>query len=287
LVAVLNSEPSLVRADPGQIEQVILNLAVNARDAMPRGGRLILETSPAQMDESQVRDGIVPRVGSYVRLAVSDTGCGMDSETLAHVFDPFFTTKEMGRGTGLGLAMVFGIIKQSEGAIVVASQPGEGTKFEIYLPQAAEGSPDSEFGVNRDPASLDGNETILLVEDEDALRRLLSESLASRGYRVMQASRGDDALSLARTHSGPIHLLIADLVMPRMSGRELAQSLSEIHGETRVLFISGYTQDVEIHREIAESEAAFLQKPFTPDALARRVRELLDSSVGYEEVALK
>jgi CheY-like chemotaxis protein len=261
-----------IRADPAQMEQVIVNLAVNGRDAMPQGGVLNIEIGNVDLDETYARGhpGMAP--GAYVVLCVTDTGHGMDEDTKARIFEPFFTTKEAGKGTGLGLATVYGIVKQSEGFIWVYSEPGRGTTFKIYLPrfdQAPE--PLSE---RPGPAAVRGTETVLLVEDEDAVRSLLRELLESFGYSVLEAGLGADALRVAREHPGTIHLLLSDLVMPQMTGRELAERLTHLRRGIKVLFMSGYAAGIALHHEIP-SDAAYIEKPFTADAMAGAIRALL------------
>jgi two-component system, cell cycle sensor histidine kinase and response regulator CckA len=261
-----------VRADQSQIEQVIMNMAVNARDAMPQGGRLTVETSAVDLDEAYARHhaGVMP--GPHVLLVVSDTGSGMDAETLAHMFEPFFTTKET--GTGLGLATVYGIVKQNGGHIWVYSEPGCGTTFKTYLPVAADHAPaEPPAGAPANPPH--GFETILLVEDELAVRDLAREFLEQAGYRVLEAAGGAEALEIARSHSGQIHLLMTDVVMPAIGGRELAQQLLELRPQMKVLYMSGYTDDTIIERGILDRGVVLLQKPFTRRGLAQKVRELL------------
>jgi len=276
LVTVLGAEPALVSADRGQVEQVMMNLVVNARDAMPQGGRLAIETGHAALDEAYCREHEGARPGPHVMLAVSDTGIGMDAETRSHVFEPFFTTKEPGKGTGLGLATVYGIVKQAGGSIWVYSEPGQGTTFKVYLPRAEEGA-----GLARPAAAPGetprGTETILLVEDEETLRTLTREVLEALGYTVLEARHGVEALELSEGRQGRIDLLLTDVVMPHMSGRELAERLLASRPETRALFISGYTDDAAVRHRLVESPLAFLQKPFTADALARKVRGVLDA----------
>jgi len=278
LRTALAPELGAVQADPGQLEQVIVNLAVNARDAMPDGGRLTIETGNAQLDASYVEEHAPVRPGPYVLLAVTDTGTGMDAETKSHVFEPFFTTKDMGKGTGLGLATVYGIVKQSGGYVWVYSEPGKGTAFKIYLPRVAETAP-AEPAAPRGaaPVSPGGSETILLVEDDDTVRALTRRLLAARGHTVLLASRGDEALELAERHGGRIHLLVTDVVMPGMSGRELADQIVVRLPGIKVLFLSGYTDDAIVRHGVLEPGVAFLQKPFSADALARKVREVLDT----------
>ncbi|HVA01863.1 MAG TPA: response regulator [Terriglobia bacterium] len=275
LVAVAYPDLGRVKADPGQIEQVIMNLAVNARDAMPQGGRLTIETANADLDEnySSQRRVVIP--GAYVMLAVSDTGTGMTPEIQSQIFEPFFTTKEQGKGTGLGLATVYGIVKQSGGYIWVYSEAGKGTAFKIYLPRiyAAAGEAKKAEGVGRAKA---GSETILVVEDNEAVRRLVRGILEARGYTLLEAGGGEEALKMIESHAGPIHLLLTDIVMPRVNGPELAARLAPLHPEVKVLYMSGYTDNAIVHHGILDSGTHFLQKPFTPETLARRVREVLD-----------
>jgi two-component system cell cycle sensor histidine kinase/response regulator CckA len=265
------------KADAGQIEQVIMNLAVNARDAMPNGGKLIIQTSNVELDGAYRRGHVSIQPGPYVMLAVSDTGCGMDGETLSRIFEPFFTTKEKGKGTGLGLSTVYGIIKQSGGYIFAYSEVGRGTTFKIYLPQLldAQGEEASSPAHPSNAGHHQGTETLLVVEDEESVRELLRESLEAKGYKVVAASRGDEALSLANNHQ--IDLMLTDVVMPGMSGKELAKKILELHPEVKVLFLSGYTEDAIVHQGVLDAGTAFLQKPFTLDALGCKVREVLES----------
>ena len=266
----------LVRADRSQIEQVIMNLAVNARDAMPSGGRLTIETANVELDGSFSHSPTVLAPGKYVMLAVTDNGSGMDSKTQAHIFEPFFTTKEKGKGTGLGLATVYGIVKQSGGYIWVYSEPGRGTTFKIYLPRVQ----GSGVVTGRDrpgeiTESLRGTEVVLLVEDEAGVRELAREYLQLSGYTVLEARDGHVALELANMHSGPIHLLMTDVVMPGISGRELAQRVLKIRPEIKILYMSGYTDQAVVHQGILESDAILLQKPFSMATLASKLREIL------------
>jgi two-component system cell cycle sensor histidine kinase/response regulator CckA len=263
--------------DPGQLEQVILNLVVNARDAMPQGGKLTIETVHVELDERDVCRYAGLNPGSHVRLTVSDTGCGMDASTRARLFEPFFTTKPRGKGTGLGLAIVYGIITQSGGHIEVESSPGRGTLFSIYLPQV-EMPVVSERTSIPSTRLLEGQETVLLVEGEEEVRTAIFESLQMRGYTVLKARNGREALMICRRHPGPIHLLLTDVGMPQMMGPELAQRLALSHPDLKVLYMSGYTSDALGERNVAGPGTAFLQKPFTPGALARAVREVLETA---------
>jgi PAS domain S-box-containing protein len=268
--------PSLppVKVDPACIEQVLVNLAVNARDAMPAGGRVTIETTVIDLDEPYAVSHATVVPGRYVMLAVSDTGEGMDASTRARVFEPFFTTKEQGKGSGLGLATVYGIVKQSGGYIWVYSEPGHGSVFKIYLPYAA--SLVASATDDRSPSSgTRGWETVLLVEDEDAVRALAREVLRRHGYVVLEARHGLDALRVAERHPDVIQLLVTDVVMPHMSGRALAERLGAVRPKMKVLFMSGYTDHAVMHRHLAPG-AAFLQKPFSPETFARMVRALLD-----------
>jgi signal transduction histidine kinase/CheY-like chemotaxis protein len=276
VIALVDVAP--IKADPGQLEQVLMNLAVNARDAMPQGGQLLIETAAVDLDESYSRRHADVRPGSYVMLAVSDTGHGMTPELKQRLFEPFFTTKEPGQGTGLGLATVHGIVRQSGGHIFAYSEPGRGTSFKIYFPP-------TEGSVAAAPPTADedtprGNETILLVEDEAALREITRECLAATGYTVLEAAHGAAALQLSEKYDGAIHLLITDVVMPGLTGRELAQRLTAERTEMKVLFMSGYTDDAVILRGVLTKEMPFVQKPFTIVQLARKVREVLDARAG-------
>ena len=266
----------LVRADRSQIEQVILNLAVNARDAMPQGGRLTIETANVELDSSYSHPPAVLSPGRYVMLAVTDNGCGMDAETQAHVFEPFFTTKEKGKGTGLGLATVYGVVKQSGGYVWVYSEPGRGTSFKIYLPRIEETAvPAGRDGKSETQIPQCGSETILLVEDEKGVRELAREYLASSGYTVIEAEDGHTALELAAMHVGQIHLLLTDVVMPGISGRELAERVSQIRPGIKIIYMSGYTDQAVVHHGILQNDAVLLQKPFTLMTLAGKLREML------------
>ena len=276
LATRLDPTAGCVRADPAQLEQMIVNLAVNARDAMPLGGRLTLETSFVRIDESFARQHVGLRAGPHVRLTVRDTGVGMDALIKTHLFEPFFTTKGPGKGTGLGLATVYGIVTQSGGAIRVESEPGQGATFTIDLPRV-----DAPADL-RDPgfpaATPRGSETVLLVEDEAEVRGLARDILHRQGYTVLEAADGDEALRIGREQGGPIHLLVTDVVMPQMGGRELADRLKAGRAETKVLYVSGYTDDAILHQGVSETGTAFLPKPFTAAALAYKVREVLDAA---------
>jgi two-component system cell cycle sensor histidine kinase/response regulator CckA len=270
----------LVKADRSQIEQVILNLAVNARDAMPQGGRLTIETANVELDSSYSHPPAVLSPGKYVMLAVTDNGCGMDAETQAHVFEPFFTTKEKGKGTGLGLATVYGVVKQSGGYVWVYSEPGRGTSFKIYLPRTEEGTAPAGRDTKSDArATQRGSETILLVEDEKGVRELAREYLSMSGYTVIEAEDGHTALELAAMHVGPIHLLLTDVVMPGISGRELAERVGQVRPGIKILYMSGYTDQAVVHHGILENDAVLLQKPFTLTTLAAKLREILSEAV--------
>ena len=275
VVTTLASDLGSVLADPNQIEQVLLNLVVNARDAMPHGGQLMFETSNLELDGNYAREHVGTRPGRYVQLVVADTGIGMDPATQAHIFEPFFTTKELGRGTGLGLSTVYGIVKQSEGYITVESELGKGSRFQILLPRVdkrAEVVPAKEL-----PSSKRGSETILLVEDDDALRELTNSVLSASGYKILTASRPEDAERICQEQSA-IDLLVTDVVMPGGSGHALAGRLTEQRSGMKVLYMSGYSNDLVSSRGLIAPGAAFLEKPFTPSALRAKVREVLDSS---------
>lgn len=278
LTTGLAADLGTVKADPGQIEQVLLNLAVNARDAMPQGGRITIETANVLLDETYAASHPEVRPGSFVMLAVTDTGCGMDAATQVRIFEPFFTTKGAGKGTGLGLATVYGIVKQSGGSIYVYSEAGRGTSFKIYLPRVEEAvaAPVRPAAAPTPQTRAGGQETLLVVEDDDAVRALTRTVLRGKSYNVIEAIDADEALRWVEEHSEPIHLLVTDVVMPGMSGRALAERLTELRPELKVLYVSGYTDDAVVRHGLLEAEIAFLQKPFTPDALARKVRELLD-----------
>jgi two-component system, cell cycle sensor histidine kinase and response regulator CckA len=279
LVTVLDPVLGSVLTDRGQIEQAIMNLVVNSRHAMPDGGQLTIETANVELDDAYAREhsGVVP--GSYVMLAVSDTGIGMDEQIQTRIFEPFFTTKQQGEGTGLGLSMVYGFLKQSGGNIWVYSEPGKGTTFKIYLPRVTE-RPARSSQERRPAPPLRGSEMILVVEDEEGIRKLIRSILQQAGYTVVDASNGAEALRFCETHSEPIHLMISDVVMPQMSGRELANRLASLRPEIKVLFMSGYTDNAIVRHGVLEPDTPFLQKPFTPVSLTNKVREVLEGSAG-------
>ena len=279
IVTILESDLGCAKADPGQIEQVILNLAVNARDAMPQGGKLTIETANADIDECCAHQHFAVPAGSYVVLAVSDTGCGMDEATQSHLFEPFFTTKEVGKDTGLGLSTVYGIVTQSGGSIGVYSEPGHGTTFKIYLPRVeavvdrAEAHP-AIIGTRGESA------TILLAEDESVVRTLARRILQQHGYTVLEARHAADALVIAVQHVEPIHLLVTDVVMPEMSGRALAERLATLRLKISVLYISGYTDGAMVRHGILAADVILLQKPFTPNDLVYKVQQVLAAAHG-------
>jgi two-component system, cell cycle sensor histidine kinase and response regulator CckA len=264
-----------VMVDSSQIEQVILNLALNARDAMPKGGKLTIETANVDLDESYAQTRVDLRPGPYVMLAVSDTGTGMSPEVVARIFEPFFTTKTVGKGTGLGLSTVHGIVKQSGGHVEVYTEPGRGSTFKVYLPRVRAGAA-APRAPRSEPEHDSGNECILLVENEDLVRGVLQESLQLRGYKVIVAADGNEAIAICERGDPPIDLLVTDVVMPVMSGPELVARLAAIRPELRVLFISGFPDRALVHQGLRGVGTSFLQKPFSPDALTRTVRAVLD-----------
>jgi two-component system cell cycle sensor histidine kinase/response regulator CckA len=277
LEPVLAPDLALTMADPSQIEQVLMNLVVNARDAMPTGGKLTLETANVVLDAGFMMPGSSVKPGPYVTLAVTDTGCGMDAKTAERIFEPFFTTKERGKGTGLGLSTVYGIVRQSGGEIFVQSQPGQGTTFRIYLPR-------TEAAVLEVPVSLPaptrmtGDETILIVEDETAVRDLAKQVLVKVGYTVMTAANGDEALRMCERHRGKIHLALTDVVMPGMGGRVFAEQLSKVRPEIKILYMSGYTDDTIDNHGTLDPGTHLITKPFSLADLRRKVRRILDGS---------
>jgi len=265
-----------VNADPGQLEQVVMNLAVNARDAMPRGGALTIETCDVELDEHYHSTHLALKPGKYVALVVGDNGSGMDAETLAHLFEPFFTTKPQGHGTGLGMTTVFRIVKHSGGGMEVFSEPGKGTSVKVYLPRADQTTaPETESLLAK---AAGGFETILLVEDEDQVRNLVRNTLLGEGYRVFDAPSAAEARRIAGAYKGTIHLLIADVVMPKEGGRELAASLAQRRPAMKVLFMSGYADQAVVNSGLPTGEPGFIQKPFAPAALSSKVREILEKN---------
>jgi two-component system cell cycle sensor histidine kinase/response regulator CckA len=279
LTTTTAAEPLPVLIDPGQIEQVVMNLVINSRDAMPHGGKLNVTASRAdELARRRASDADLP-IGPYALLTVSDTGSGMDAETRAHLFEPFFTTKEPGKGTGLGLATVYGIVRQSGGRIDVQSAPGQGTIFRIALPLSPEAPPPAA-GTPQRASVVRGTETVLLVEDEDGVRLLAREALRAAGYRVVEASHGVEALVRVRQHHGPIHLLVTDVIMPHMGGPELVERLSEMFPDVKTIYMSGYTDSTVVHEGVLSRSVAFLDKPFTSDELTREVRRVLDERPG-------
>jgi PAS domain S-box-containing protein len=279
-VQVLAPDLGVVRADPGQIEQVLMNLVVNARDAMSAGGKLTIETSNVDLDEEYAAHHVSVKPGPYVQLAVTDTGCGMDEQTKTQLFEPFFTTKEKGKGTGLGLSTVYGIVKQSGGNIWVYSELGLGTTFKIYLPR--------ELSVRATVIRLraivkpaTGTETILIVEDEEALRKVAKRSLEAAGYTALTAGAGDEALLISAQHAGIIHLLLTDVVMPRMSGKALAQAFLKTRPMAKVLYMSGYADNAFVHHGVVDEGTHFIGKPFTATDIAHKIRSVLDHDINH------
>ncbi len=273
LAVHLSPEAGNIKADPGHIEQIVFNLAVNARDAMPGGGRLTIETAPAHLDEEYARThaGVVP--GDYVMVAISDTGYGMDAETKSHMFEPFFTPKAQGKGTGLGLATVYGIVKQSGGDIWVYSEPGQGTTFKVYFPKVSAQA--EQPAVSGSPA-VRGTETVLVVEDEEGVRELIAALLRRLGYTVLTAADGEEALRISAQHREPIQLLLTDVVLPKTSGRQVAGQLKTARPDMAVLYLSGYTENAVVHHGVLDPDVAFLAKPFSHEALALKIRQVLD-----------
>ena len=280
LVTVLDPQLGRVNVDPSQIEQIILNLAVNARDAMPGGVRLTIETANAVLYEIYAKRHITAKPGRYVMLAITDTGCGMNAATKSRIFEPFFTTKEPGKGTGMGLSIVYGIVKQSGGNIWVYTEVGKGSTFKVYLPRVDDAA--DEATPAADEAALKGVETILLVEDERGVRELSEEILREAGYKLLVAANGHEALEICEGKENTIDLIVTDVVMPHMSGPELARKVSNVRPDTRVLFLSGYTNNTMFRDDALGPNAHFLQKPFTAEMLTRTIRQLLDSARGTE-----
>lgn len=265
-----------VEVDPGQLEQVIMNLVINARDAMPRGGKLTIKTANVYLDESYFREhGIKEQTGHYVMLTVSDNGCGMNKKTQKHIFEPFFTTKVTGKGTGLGLSTVYGIVKQNNGFIWLYSEPAQGSTFKIYLPEAKKDTK-IEKKTQNVVAEHGGSETLLIVEDDDLLRSFLQKALQSYGYKILVAENGEDALKVGKEHEGPIHLLLTDVVMPKMGGKEIAERLQQLYLQMKVIYISGYTDSAIAHHHVLAPGLNFLEKPFSPEGLVRKVKEVLN-----------
>jgi signal transduction histidine kinase len=279
LVSILDPGLASVEADPAQVEQVVVNLAVNASHAMPGGGKLTIETTNVELDESHASRYLDVRPGPYVQLAVSDTGTGMDAETVSRIFEPFFTTKEVGEGTGLGLATVFGIVKQSGGDIGVYSELGRGTTFKVYLPQTLSAAKELDLPVVHSPTAL-GSETILLVDDEEQVRHFERAVLTASGYTVLEARDPEHALELSRTHDGEIDLLVTDVVMPGLSGRDLAERIVRERPQLKTLYTSGYASGAIAHHGILEPGVAFIQKPLNRLSLITKVRETLDTPTG-------
>jgi PAS domain S-box-containing protein len=278
LVTHCTEKLGLVQADPGQIEQILMNLAVNSRDAMPQGGKLTIETANIYLDENYAQSHAEVIPGPYVMLAVTDNGAGMDAERLSHIFEPFFTTKEKGKGTGLGLAMVYGIVKQSGGHIWVYSEPGQGTTFKVYFPQAGEGLAPVSPRTPREPLKPDnGRETILLVEDDAALKGMIARALKKYGYEVWEAANGNEALTICEKQKAPIHLLLTDVVMPQMGGKELAERVALLRPGIKVLYMSGYTTNAIVHHGVLDADINFMQKPVKILSLIQKVREVLET----------
>ncbi len=275
VVTLLDLSAGTVMGDATQIEQILLNLAINARDAMLTGGKLTLETANVSLDRAYARTHSEVRPGPYVMLAVSDTGQGIDSHVLPRIFDPFFTTKGKDKGTGLGLSTVYGIVKQHQGHITAYSEPGRGTTFKVYLPLVQNAS-EQVPSVPATAPRLGGKETVIVVEDEEIVRQLTTEVLETLGYSVLQCRDAEEAIRVTAIHGGPIHLLLTDVVLPQMDGRSLFGFLSPMFPDMRVLYVSGYAENAIVHHGVLDAGVKFLQKPFTVDSLAKKVREVLD-----------
>jgi two-component system, cell cycle sensor histidine kinase and response regulator CckA len=286
LQLALSPDAGEIRADRGQLEQVLVNLMLNARDALTSRGRVTIISRTAVLDEAygQQHGGVDIPMGEYVQLAVSDTGVGMEREIQARIFEPFFTTKPVGQGTGLGLSTVYGIVKQSEGFVWVYSEPGQGSTFKIYLPRVGTGHPPAA-SADRSAAAQGGSETILIVEDEDMVRSLASRGLREHGYTVIEARHGADALRQLAVQPKAVDLVISDVVMPEMGGRELGRRLATLRPSLPILYISGYTGEDVIQRGLLDPGAPFQQKPFGPEGLARKVREMLDAARARRSAA--
>ncbi len=267
----------MINADPGQVEQIIMNLTVNARDAMPNGGKLTIETENVFLDQNYIQTHYEMQSGPYVMMAISDTGCGMDQKTLSHIYEPFFTTKEPGKGTGLGLATVYGIIKQSQGHIWVYSELDKGTTFKIYFPRIIENK-DQEEKEKIPQESLYGSETILVVEDETMVRNTICRSLREFGYTIIESGNGNEAHAICEQNKDRIQLMLTDVIMPEMNGRELANRIQSAYPKIKVIFMSGYTENAIVHQGILEEGITFLQKPFTPENLLIKIRAVLGAS---------
>jgi PAS domain S-box-containing protein len=277
LKTALDPRPTFVKTDPGQLEQVLLNLAINARDAMPDGGTLTIETSNVALDETACRRIGTISPGSFVQLTVHDTGCGIDAATQTRIFEPFFTTKDIGKGTGLGLATVYGIVTQSQGAISVNSAPGRGASFAVYFPASETKEEPADDGMTPTQSQA-GWETVLVVEDQQSVRGFVRNLLMLNGYRVLEAADGSEAMNICRQHPGEIQLVVTDLVMPGMSGRVLAERIAKEQPKVKILYMSGYTDDSVVHTGVAQAGLAFLQKPFSPTTFTHKVREVLDGT---------
>lgn len=279
LVTIKDPDLKNIKADPNQMEQVLMNLAVNARDAMPNGGKLIIETQNVELDEDYMQQHPVVKAGSYVMLAMSDTGTGMNAEIKSNIFEPFFTTKEEAKGTGLGLSTVYGIVKQSDGYIWVYSEPGKGSTFKIYLPQVKEAAAE-EIPVKPKAKSLQGSETILLVEDDDQVRDVGEMILSNYGYKVLKAQNGEEAIKISEQYKSAIQLVITDVVLPGISGKNLADQMAASQPEMKVLYVSGYTGDAIVRHGILDAGVFFLSKPFGPEKLLQKVRDVLDEGTN-------